>query len=287
MFKTSYLVLFFALLILPFVWMTVSKSTTAVPLKRPFPSTKPFHEGYLRVSSLHELWYAEYGNPKGIPVIVLHGGPGAGCNDDDMKFFDPQFWHIILLDQRGARHSKPFGEMRENTTHNLISDLEALRKKLRIDKWLIFGGSWGSTLAIAYGEAHPEHVLGFILRGIFLARKSENWHLWYGMHNTFPDVWQDFNDFLPKEQQHDLIQSYYQLVMNPDPNIAMPAAKAFLRYDLTCSFLKISTAQLEKFLTNDSFTLGVSRTFIHYSVNHFFLRENQLLDNIKKLIIFL
>ena len=138
------------------------------PLASP---NKPFDEAYLSVCSLHKIWYAQYGNPDGIPVIILHGGPGAGCSDTDIKFFDLSFWRVILLDQRGARRSKPFSEMKENTTLNLISDLEHLRSKLKIDKWLLFGGSWGSTLALSYGETYPNHILGFILEVSFLQGK--------------------------------------------------------------------------------------------------------------------
>jgi len=264
---------------MPNDWYTVtSKVRTKV-----FPVTKPFHEGYLRVSPIHELWYAEYGNPKGVPIIVLHGGPGAGCSDDDMKFFDPDFWRIILLDQRGAKRSKPFGEIRDNTTQDLINDLEILRKSLNIEKWVILGGSWGSTLALTYGEAYPERTLGFILRGVLLGLESENSNIWYGMRDTFPDAWQEFNDFLPENERHDLVKSYHALVMNPDQNIALPAARSFFKYDITASFLKISPEQLKKFMENDKLVLGVSRTFMHYSINDFFIKENQLIDNIDKI----
>lgn len=247
-----------------------------------FPISESFHQEYLQVSSLHELWFSEYGNPNGTPVIILHGGPGAGCSETDTKFFDPKFWRIILLDQRGANRSKPFGDMRENTTQNLVSDLEVLRKKLNIDKWLVFGGSWGSTLAILYGENYPEHVLGFILREVFLAGQRENKHFWYGMRDTFPDAWQELNDFVPVNRQHDLISYYHSVLMDPNPDIALPAARAFLKYDLTCSFLKISVDQL-KVIFDDRLALGISRTFVHYSINNFFLAENQLINNICKI----
>lgn len=248
-----------------------------------FPISESFHQEYLRVSSLHELWYSEYGNPKGIPVIVLHGGPGAGCNENDTTFFEPTFWRIILLDQRGSNRSKPFGEMKENTTRNLVSDLEMLRKKLDINKWLLFAGSWGSTLALSYGENHPEHVLGFILRGVFLASERDNQHFWYGMRDTVPDVWQEFNDFVPVNQQHDLISYYHGVLMDPDLAISIPAARSFLKYDLTCSFLEISAERLNKLMSDDKLALGISRTFVHYSVNNFFLTEHQLINNIYKI----
>lgn len=249
-----------------------------------FPTSKPFHEGYLKVSPIHELWYAEYGNPTGVPVIVLHGGPGAGSSTRDVTFFDPTFWRVILLDQRGAKQSTPAGELRNNTTQDLIDDIELLRKNLAIDQWVVFGGSWGSALAIAYGEAYPERPLGFILRGIFLGQKSENLNIWYGMRDTFPEVWQEFNDFIPKEEQGDLIKAYYQLVMNPDPNISVPAARSFFKYDISCSLLTISPEQLKQFMgEDDTQSVLISRIFMHYSINDFFIKENQLIDNIQKI----
>ncbi|KTC68255.1 proline iminopeptidase [Legionella birminghamensis] len=248
-----------------------------------FPAIKPYKEDYLSVSSLHKLWYAEYGNPKGRPVVVLHGGPGAGCGDNDMRFFDPAYWRIILLDQRGAKRSQPFGEMRENTTQDLIADLERLREHLQIKQWLVFGGSWGSALALAYGEAHPDKVTGFILRGIFLGRQRESNQLLYGMRDTFPDAWQEFSDFIPAEKRDDLGDAYYQLVMNTDPGIALPAAKALMKYDLTCSFIKLGQTQLNALLSDDKLVLGIAKAFIYYNKNHFFLKENQLLDNIGKI----
>lgn len=248
--------------------------------KSTFPITEPFYEGYLKVSLTHRLWHAQYGNPQGVPVIVLHGGPGAGCSNDDMKFFDPTFWRIILVDQRGARRSLPFGELRDNTTQDLIDDLEVLRDSLGVDKWVIFGGSWGSTLALAYGESYPERVLGFILRGIFLAQKNEHLNCWYGMRDTFPEAWQKFNDFISKSEQEDLISAYYKRVTSSDPKIALAAARSFFEYDIKCSFLQLSPTELKKFMEDDVLILGVSRTFIHYSFNHFFLKENQLIDGL-------
>lgn len=247
---------------------------------QPFAATQPFQESYLKVSPPHELWYAQYGNPNGTPVIVLHGGPGAGCDEETVKLFDATFWRIILLDQRAIKRSRPLHDMQDNTTQHLVEDLEILRKELSVDKWLLFGGSWGSTLALAYGETYPKHVLGFILRGIFLGRKHENKHLWYGIRCIFPDAWQELNDFLCDDQQHDLIGSYHKLIMDPNLSVALPAARAFIKYDITCSFLNLSQEQLEKILADDSWVLGLAKTFVHYSVNDFFLQENQLIDNI-------
>ncbi len=283
MIKTSYLFCLFVGLSLLIFLIQIKTGHASMPSKMlTFPVSKPFHEGYLRVSPIHELWYAEYGNPEGVPVIVLHGGPGAGCSDE-MKFFDPVFWRVILLDQRGAKRSKPFGELRDNTTQDLINDLEQLRNSLNIDKWLIFGGSWGSTLAIAYGETYPERVRGFILRGIFSGQKSDNANIWYGMRDTFPDAWQQYNDFIPKDEQGDLMGAYHKLLMSPDPRISIPAARSFFKYDIICSFLKISPEQLKRFMEDDALVIGVSRIFAHYSANNFFIKDNQLFDDIQKI----
>jgi proline iminopeptidase len=156
-----------------------------------FPAIQPYTEGYLKVSEIHQLWYAQYGNPAGIPVVVIHGGPGFGCSAYDMRYFDPAYFRIILFDQRGAKRSKPFGETAENSTPHLIKDIELLRVHLDIKRWFVFGGSWGSALAILYGEAHPSSCLGFVLRGIFLGRQHENEQVWYGMKDTFPEAWDE------------------------------------------------------------------------------------------------
>jgi proline iminopeptidase len=242
----------------------------------------PFSEGYLQVSPLHQVWYEEYGNPKGIPVVVLHGGPGAGCTDE-MKFFDLNTWHVILLDQRGAKRSKPFAEIKENTTQDLISDIELLRKKLGIEKWVLFGGSWGSALAIAYGEAHPDHVLGFILRGVFLGTKAEVSHLWYGIRSTFPDTWQALYDFIPSSERTDLITAYVQRILGSNSRIALDAARVLMRYDFTCSFLQITPEKLNALLSDDTLVLGIAKIFSHYVSHNFFLEDNQLFENVYRI----
>lgn len=247
-----------------------------------FPKIKPYNQGYLRVSKLHSIWHAEYGNPRGIPVVVVHGGPGFGCSDTDMRYFNPKHYRIILFDQRRAKRSKPFAEMKENTTQNLISDMEKLRKHLKVTKWLIFGGSWGSALSILYGQAYPKSCLGFILRGIFLGREAEYLQLWYGMQDIFPEAWDEFINFLPTNERNDLIKSYYKRVMDPNPKTHMPAAYAFIKYDVTCSTLKHDPKRINKVLKDKITVLGLSRTFIHYCTKKFFLEENQILKNLTK-----
>lgn len=283
MIKISYLFPLFATLSIV-VFLIILKNCHASPGKLlKLQISNQFYEGYLRVSPIHELWYAEYGNPKGIPVIVLHGGPGMGSSPHDVSFFDLKYWRVILLDQRGAGRSQPFTEMRENTTQDLINDIECLRNYLRIDQWVLFGGSWGSALALAYGEAHPTKVKGFILRGLFLGRNAETQQIWRGMRDIFPDAWQEMVDFLPKEEQADLEASFYKRILNPDRRVALPAARALMKYDLTCAFLNISSKTLENMLNNETLILGVARTFSHYAKNHYFLQPDQLLQHLAKI----
>lgn len=246
-----------------------------------YPPIKPYHEDHLQVSDIHRLWFAEFGNPKGKPVIVIHGGPGIGCGKNDMRYFDPNFYRIILFDQRGALRSTPLGEMEDNTTKASIEDIEKLRHHLNVDKWLVFGGSWGSTLSLAYGESHPEHCLGFVLRGIFLGTHEEFKHLWHGMGDHYPQAWHELVNFLPKEDRSDLIGAYYERLMNKDPSIHLPAAKAFMKYDLTCAFLM--PRAIDELLKDDKMVLGCARTFTHYGMNHFFMKDGQLLENIEKI----
>ena len=246
-----------------------------------YPDAKIYNEGYLKVSGLHKIWYGEYGNPEGIPVIVLHGGPGAGIDSKVARFFDPNFYRVILFDQRGAGKSTPGAEMDENNTQNLITDIESLRKHLDIDKWLVFGGSWGSTLAITYGEEYPDRCIGFVLRGIFLGSREEAEQLWYGVRESYPEYWQQLLDILPENEREDLIAGYYKKIMDPDSKVHMKAAKAFITYDLKASFALQSLP--DKILDNDHFNLNVTRAFTHYFMNNFFLKPNQLIDNIHKI----
>jgi len=226
-----------------------------------FPAIKPYDEDYLDVSGLHRLWYAQFGNPHGIPVVVVHGGPGFGCSPRDMRFFDPKFYRIILFDQRGALRSQPFGEMQENTTQDLIADMEKLRQHLAVDKWLLFGGSWGSALSVLYGEAHPDRCLGFILRGVFLATHAQTQQVWYGMRDHYPEVWEEFVSFLPENERDDLLVAFRRRINDPDPEVHLPAARAFMKYDLSCAFA-LQARPLEM-LKDEKIIVGTTRTFIH------------------------
>jgi len=248
-----------------------------------YPVTTPRQEGYLPVSKTHALFYATYGNPKGLPVVVLHGGPGAGCDDTLSRFFDLTRWHVVMFDQRGAMRSKPFGCMEENTPQHSVDDIEALRKHLGIEKWIVFGGSWGSTLALLYGQAHPESCLGFILRGIFLGRKQDTHHVLYGMGKMFPEAYEACLHYIPEAERNDLLSAYYQRIMDARPEVHLPAAQAFIRFDMTCATHLPNPELVEKFLKNDCLTLGMARAFFYYAMNDFFLTPNQILSSMDKI----
>jgi len=246
-----------------------------------YPVTDPYQEGYLPVSTLHSLYYAQFGNPNGLPVIVIHGGPGAGCSAKLTALFDLNYYRVIMVDQRGAIRSKPFADMRENSSQHLVEDMELLREHLNIDKWLLFGGSWGSALAILYGETYPERVLGFILRGVFLARKKDYEHIIFGMRSFFPELWELLVQPLSQEEQIDLITTLHTKVMDPDPSIHMSMAHAFMHYDTAAGTFRANPELIAKI--SDKKALSVARAFIHYSAHNFFLTDNQLLHDIEKI----
>lgn len=248
-----------------------------------FPSIKANFATYLDVSPLHSLYVREYGNPKGIPVIVLHGGPGAGCNDDDARYFDPDFYRIILLDQRGAGKSKPFGMLKNNTTPDLVEDLEKVRNYFNIDKWLVFGGSWGSSLALLYGEHYPEHCLGFILRGIWLGGICEFENILWSLRDFFPKEWKAMEQLLPKNQQKDFCKNFCNLVLSDDQETSTKAIQAFMFCDLKASFLKLNSSNLKKMMADNVLIRGVARIFCHYFLNQFFLTHNQILKHLDQI----
>ena len=247
-----------------------------------YPEIEPFATGYLPVGESHRIYYEQCGNPKGTPVVFLHGGPGAGSSPVHRRFFDPNHYHIVVFDQRGAGRSKPLGEITDNTTLHLITDLEQLRSHLGFDRWMVFGGSWGSTLAIAYAEHHADRCKALVLRGIFLCRKSEiDWFL-YGMRAFAPEIWRDFTDYLPAEERGDLLASYYKRLTDPDPKVHMPAARKWSVYEGTCCTLLPSPETVESF-AQDTVALGIARMEAHYFTNDIFLPENSLLRNVGKI----
>jgi proline iminopeptidase len=247
-----------------------------------FPEIEPYQSGMLPLDGLHTMYWEQSGNPDGVPVVFLHGGPGAGTSPKYRRFFDPSFYRIILFDQRGAGRSTPLGELTDNTTPHLVEDIETLRRHLGIGQWLVFGGSWGSTLALAYGEAHPESCLGFILRGIFLCRRSEiDWFL-YGARNIYPETWRQFAEFLPENERVDLLAAYHKRLNDPDPAIHMPAARAWSVYEGSMSTL-LPNPEVVAHFSDDTVALGLARIEAHYFTHDIFLPQNALLDNVHRL----
>lgn len=253
-----------------------------MPRTELFPEIEPYEKGYLAVGGPHQIYWEQCGNPNGVPVVFLHGGPGAGASPTHRRFFDPAHYRIVIFDQRGAGRSKPLGDLTDNTTGHLIADIEMLRQKLGIERWMVFGGSWGSTLALAYAEAHPQRVRALILRGIFLCRKSEiDWFL-YGMRTFAPEAWRSFVEHLPEPERGDLLASYYRRLTDPDPNVHMPAARRWSVYEGTCCTLLPSPETVESF-GRDTTALGLARMEAHYFIHSIFLPENALLENVGRI----
>ena len=232
-----------------------------------YPDLEPFNTGRLKVSPVHELYYEESGNPKGKPVVFLHGGPGGGTEPKHRRYFDPAAYRIVLLDQRGCGRSTPFASLQDNTTWDLVSDIELVRTKLGIEKWQVFGGSWGSTLALAYAETHPERVTELVLRGIFLLRKEEiRWFYQEGSSWIFPDAWKDYLAHIPEEERGDLLHAYYKRLTSTDPAVQSAAAKVWSVWEGRTSCL-IPNAELIARTAGDEFALAFARIESHYFVN--------------------
>ena len=247
-----------------------------------YPEIEPFDAGMLALDGLHHMYWEVSGNPNGKPVVFLHGGPGAGASPAHRRFFDPKHYRIVIFDQRGAGRSTPLGELTHNTTPHLIADMEQLRKHLGIERWLVFGGSWGSTLALAYAEAHPDRCTGLILRGIFLCRRSEiHWFL-YELKNLFPEAWRAFSGYVPAEERGDLLKAYYQRLIDPDPAVHMPAARAWGRYEGSCSTL-LPSPETVAYFGGDVVALGLARIEAHYFTHDIFLPLNSLLENVARI----
>lgn len=247
-----------------------------------YPDIEPFGTGMLELDARHRMYWEQCGNPQGQPVVFLHGGPGAGSAPAHRRFFDPVHYRIIIFDQRGAGRSTPLGEICDNTTLHLIADIERLRNHLGIARWLVFGGSWGSTLALAYAEAHPERCTGLILRGIFLCRRSEiDWFL-YGLKNLFPEAWHAFAGAIPAAERGDLLSAYHRRLTDADPGVHMPAARAWSVYEGSCSTL-LPSPETVAYFAGDVVALGLARIEAHYFINDIFLPENALLENIARI----
>ena len=247
-----------------------------------FPEISPYANGMLPLDNLHTMYWEQSGKETGLPVLFLHGGPGAGSSPAHRCFFDPAYYRIVIYDQRGAGRSTPLGETHNNTTPHLIDDIEVLRQYLGIAEWLVFGGSWGSTLALAYSETYPARCLGLILRGIFLCRKSEiDWFL-YGLKNFFPEAWHTFVSLLPSSERDNILAAYYRRLVHPEYVVHMPAALAWSVYEGSCSTL-LASPETVAYFTNDVVAIGLARIEAHYFSHEIFLPKNSLLDNIQKI----
>jgi proline iminopeptidase len=253
-----------------------------VPLLPLFGPIEPYASGMLDLDAPHRMYYEQSGNPGGVPVVFLHGGPGAGSSAVHRQFFDPAFYRIVVYDQRGAGRSTPLGCLDDNTTPRLIEDMERLRRHLGIDKWMVFGGSWGSTLALAYAEHHPQHCAALVLRGIFLCRPSEiDWFL-YGLRAIFPEAWRTFAGYVPEAERDDLLTAYYGRLTHPDPAVHMPAARTWSVYEGSCSTLLPNPSLVADF-ASDRIALGLARIEAHYFRHEIFLAPNFLLDHTSQL----
>lgn len=249
-----------------------------------YPELKPYLEGHLKVSERHEIHYEVSGNPDGQPVIFLHGGPGGGSQDSYRRYFNPQKYKIILFDQRGCGKSRPFSELRENTTWDLVADMEKIRAYLEIKKWAVFGGSWGSTLALAYAETHPEACQALFLRGIFLIRKKEiDWFYQEGASKLYPDAFSLYLKPIPEEERHDLLKAYHQRLTHEDDKIRSEAAKAWSTWEGSTSRLLPDLEMAAKY-GSDEFADAFARIECHYFTNKgFFTSDNYLIENVDKI----
>lgn len=241
-----------------------------------FPPIEPYRTGRLRLDARHMMYWEQSGNPRGAAALFLHGGPGAGATPVHRRFFDPDYWRIVIFDQRGAGRSTPLGEITDNSPAHLVADMERLRIALGIEKWLVFGGSWGSTLALHYAETYPHRCLGLVLRGIFLSRREEvEWFL-YGVRRIFPEAWRAFAGFLPEAERGDVLAGYYRRLLDPDPRTHMPAARAWSIYEGACSTFLPNPETVAAF-GEDRLALGLARIEAHFFTRHLFTGEADLI----------
>lgn len=249
-----------------------------------FPPIEPYNHGWLSVGDGHEIYYEESGNPSGKPCLFVHGGPGGGASPAARQFFDPDKYRIVLFDQRGCGRSKPHASIEANTTWHLIDDIELIRETLGIDRWLVFGGSWGSTLSLAYAQSHPERVTELVLRGIFLLRAQElQWFYQHGASELYPDAWQHYLAPIPNAERHDLISAFHSRLTSEDPEVRLSAARAWSVWEASTSFL-IQNEDFMAQLDEPEAALAMARIECHYFVNGgFFESPNQLLEAIDRI----
>ena len=249
-----------------------------------YPAIKPYNTGHLRVSDVHELYYEESGNPQGKPVVFLHGGPGAGCDERARGFFDPDSYRIVMFDQRGCGRSRPHASLVDNTTWHLVADIETLRAHLGIDRWQVFGGSWGSTLALAYAQTHPKRVTELVLRGIFMLTQFElRWFYQEGASALFPDRWENYVQAIPVKERGDMVKAFYKRLTSEDRATRVSAARAWSMWEAATSYIQVNADNLDKWGEED-FAIAVARIECHYFVNRGFLeQEDQLLRNVDRI----
>lgn len=249
-----------------------------------YPPIEPYNSFHLKVDELHEIYVEETGNPDKPPILFLHGGPGGGISSDHRRYFDPKKWRVILFDQRGCGKSKPFGELKNNTTFHLVDDIEKIRKHLDLENFFIFGGSWGSTLALSYAICHPKNVLGLILRGIFLVRPEEiKWFYQDGAHRFYPEEWEKFLAPIPFEERDDLVSAYYKRLTSSNKKEVLTAAKAWSLWEGATSKLLKDPQMMDSF-SDDDFSYAFARIECHYFYNNaFFKTDNWILENVDKI----
>lgn len=249
-----------------------------------YPEIAPFCTGMLSVSDGHQIYFEESGNPNGKPVLFVHGGPGGGTDASYRRFFNPDVYRIILFDQRGCGKSLPYASLHHNTTWDLVADMEAIRKHFGIEKWMLFGGSWGSTLAIAYAETHPDRVTELVLRGIFLGRKQElDWLYQSGASTVFPEFWLDYLKPIPADERLDMVKAYYARLTSDDADVRIEAAQAWSLWEGSTSKLHVDEGLRARF-GNPEFAVAIARIECHYFINRCFLKtDSQLLDDVVRI----
>lgn len=251
-----------------------------------YPAIAPYRSGFLRVSDVHEIYWEESGNPRGKPTVFLHGGPGGGTDARMRRYFDPRRYRIVLFDQRGCGKSRPHASLAENTTWQLVADMEKLREMLGIERWQVFGGSWGSTLALAYAQTHPERVSELILRGIFMLRRKElEWFYQdpWGAAALFPDLWERYVEPIPPEERGDMMRAYHARLTSDEPEVVAAAARAWSIWEGATSFLRFNADYVARF-EEDQYAAAFARIECHYFVNGgFFETDAQLLRDVDRI----
>ncbi|KDN49210.1 putative proline iminopeptidase [Tilletiaria anomala UBC 951] len=247
-------------------------------LRQLYPPIDPYESGRLKVDDTHELYWEWCGKPGGVPVVFLHGGPGGGVGPGDRRWFDPQHYRVLCFDQRGAGRSTPPAELKNNTTWDLVADIEKLRAKFGIDRWLVFGGSWGSTLALAYAQQHPDRVVALVLRGIFTLRKAELRFFYQdGAGHMFPEMFQAYREYIPERERADLMKAYYKRLTHKDPQVRLDAARRWSTWENATSNLYVDPDAIARG-DDDQWALQFARIEAHFFINNGWMKDGQLLE---------